>query len=326
MKKIFCIKILIWLIFTSEIFSIDTPFFYKGARPTAMGDAFTAISDDENSISYNPAGIIDINENKIAIAGKLFTYDFSNENYTNNYASFTLIYAKSFGIHIFYTLSGDKILLQPDKIFLYEGLKITAAFAHNISDLFYTGLSGNVIIQTGKPGGAEFDIGFIYKINKYIKTGLAIKNFISSGNFLILDDAGDVSMISYPVFLNLGISAKPFNFFLISFEIKNIFESEGFITDIRVNEKSKICLKRSYHLGGELNFLEDFFIMAGIKAGEDIFYLQLSDIYKMRYGISLGFGYRFKFIRINTGFVNDFREISNIKNPWQIYFSLTGDY
>jgi hypothetical protein len=33
------------------------PRFYRGVRPLGMGDAFTALADDENAIFYNPAGL-----------------------------------------------------------------------------------------------------------------------------------------------------------------------------------------------------------------------------------------------------------------------------
>jgi hypothetical protein len=33
------------------------PSFYRGVRPLGMGDAFTAIADDENALFYNPAGL-----------------------------------------------------------------------------------------------------------------------------------------------------------------------------------------------------------------------------------------------------------------------------
>jgi len=326
LKKIILILSILLFIFSFNFFAIDTPFFYKGARPAALGDAFTAVVDDENAISYNPAGLININENKIAIAGKLFSYNFLNENYTNNTLSFSLVYAKSFGIQIFYNLLGDKILLNPNKTFLYEGIKIIGAFAYDINDYLYIGLSGNVTIQTGKAGGVEFDSGLIYKFNKYLRTGLTIKNFINSGNFLILDDAGNVEIISYPIFLNWGISANPFDFFLLSFEIKNIFEAESFFTDDETECKKSLIFKRSYHIGAEFNFLENYFFMMGLETMEYIYNFENLNTYKMRNLVSSGMGYNLKFIRINASIANDFREIFNTKNPWQIYLSIAGDY
>lgn len=36
------------------------PRFYRGVRPLGMGDAFTAVVDDENALFYNPAGLSNI--------------------------------------------------------------------------------------------------------------------------------------------------------------------------------------------------------------------------------------------------------------------------
>lgn len=35
----------------------ELPLFYEGVRPLGMGGAFTAVSDDENAMLYNPAGL-----------------------------------------------------------------------------------------------------------------------------------------------------------------------------------------------------------------------------------------------------------------------------
>lgn len=42
---------------SSHAFARAYPNFYRGIRPLGMGDAFTAISDDENALFYNPAGL-----------------------------------------------------------------------------------------------------------------------------------------------------------------------------------------------------------------------------------------------------------------------------
>jgi len=39
----------------------------SGARPVAMGGAFTGVADDENSLYYNPAGIASMNRNGVIL-------------------------------------------------------------------------------------------------------------------------------------------------------------------------------------------------------------------------------------------------------------------
>ena len=45
---------------SSHAFAKAYPNFYRGVRPLGMGNAFTAISDDENALFYNPAGLAEI--------------------------------------------------------------------------------------------------------------------------------------------------------------------------------------------------------------------------------------------------------------------------
>lgn len=48
---------MIFLLFSFLLHCAEEPVFIRGIRPLAMGGAFIAISDDQNSIFYNPAGI-----------------------------------------------------------------------------------------------------------------------------------------------------------------------------------------------------------------------------------------------------------------------------
>ena len=52
---------------SSHAFARAYPNFYRGIRPLGMGNAFTAISDDENALFYNPAGLSDISALSVAL-------------------------------------------------------------------------------------------------------------------------------------------------------------------------------------------------------------------------------------------------------------------
>lgn len=57
--QIFC-PLLFLLVFAVLLFSQPTAanaVFYDGIRPLGMGNAFTAVADDENAVFYNPAGL-----------------------------------------------------------------------------------------------------------------------------------------------------------------------------------------------------------------------------------------------------------------------------
>jgi len=66
MKKIlFTITLLI----STTVYATEYDMLYRGARPMGMGGAFTAVSDDENALFYNPAGLnrIKPGEGKIVV-------------------------------------------------------------------------------------------------------------------------------------------------------------------------------------------------------------------------------------------------------------------
>lgn len=66
MKKIFY---LLLVLFAFSVSAAEYDMIYRGARPMGMGGAFTAVSDDENALFYNPAGLnrIKPGEGKIVV-------------------------------------------------------------------------------------------------------------------------------------------------------------------------------------------------------------------------------------------------------------------
>ncbi len=51
----------------------ELPTLYRGIRPLGMGDAFTAVSDDENALFYNPAGLkLETTDKRIEVLNPLF--------------------------------------------------------------------------------------------------------------------------------------------------------------------------------------------------------------------------------------------------------------
>jgi len=60
-KSLFSVVALISaILITSSASSSEISSFYRGIRPLGMGNAFTAIANDENSMYYNPAGLNNI--------------------------------------------------------------------------------------------------------------------------------------------------------------------------------------------------------------------------------------------------------------------------
>ena len=62
MNKLLCSIIVLtgFISITSTAYTAEISSFYRGIRPLGMGNAFTAIANDENSMYYNPAGLNNI--------------------------------------------------------------------------------------------------------------------------------------------------------------------------------------------------------------------------------------------------------------------------
>ena len=54
-----------------DIMAKQYPRLFRGVRPLGMGDAFTAVADDENALFYNPAGLSEISSFQIGIINPL---------------------------------------------------------------------------------------------------------------------------------------------------------------------------------------------------------------------------------------------------------------
>ena len=81
MKKIL-LTIVASLLFTTALYAQEYGMIYRGPRPMGMGGAFTAVSDDENAIFYNPAGLnrIKPGEGKISVLNPQVTMNTSAMN------------------------------------------------------------------------------------------------------------------------------------------------------------------------------------------------------------------------------------------------------
>ncbi|MEI8218495.1 MAG: hypothetical protein WCG51_05560 [Elusimicrobiota bacterium] len=55
-KRFICLSITATLL-SATVIAAETPVFFRGVRPLGMGGAFVALSDDQNAIFYNPAGL-----------------------------------------------------------------------------------------------------------------------------------------------------------------------------------------------------------------------------------------------------------------------------
>ncbi|MBI5179497.1 MAG: conjugal transfer protein TraF [Nitrospinae bacterium] len=64
--------------------AVENSSFYRGIRPLGMGDAFTALANDENAAFYNPAGLASVSEGKIEIFNPLIEVGSNTMSFYND--------------------------------------------------------------------------------------------------------------------------------------------------------------------------------------------------------------------------------------------------
>lgn len=71
-KLLSCLFVFLFALVTISCAGDERPSKYLGARPAAMGGAFSAVSDDENAFFYNPAGFADVTVSKFVLINPSF--------------------------------------------------------------------------------------------------------------------------------------------------------------------------------------------------------------------------------------------------------------
>ncbi len=68
MKKLLCcFPLLMPILFSSMLFADEYNYIYRGTRPMGMGGAFVAVSNDQNALFYNPAGLSNVPDRRLVL-------------------------------------------------------------------------------------------------------------------------------------------------------------------------------------------------------------------------------------------------------------------
>ncbi len=263
-----------FIIFAFELFALgggtSNADFLKigvGARPEAMGEAFTGVADDANAAFWNPGGIATIDRWNLTFMHLMWYqetyYEFASlvipiDNFTNIGLSFNYLGVPSFNstIDIFNNKMDNK-----DAPSSYD-MAITASFAHNFGNLYTKDFTiGNISLGAnityikrellGKqlPGFLLFDLGFIANITESMSAGLAIQDIGSSTG----EDNTPLS-VKFGASYNFVLS-KEFSI-LICGDINKPVDTK--------NPDYKVWFS---NLGTEIKFFEMLFLRGGYKIG-----------------------------------------------------------
>ncbi len=154
----------------------------SGSRASAMGGAFTAISDDASGTYYNPAGLINLEKQQLLLMHYPMHADtlYNSVSYAQPILDFGTV-----GLAV-YRLRTDGILVY-DSLDIYTGTtyleeyKATFSYARKLSEEFTA--AGNINMFTlafQKVNAMAFgaDVGLLYEPFDFLAVGLMLHNII----------------------------------------------------------------------------------------------------------------------------------------------------
>ncbi len=153
-----------------------------GARPMGMGGAYTAMSDDVNSVFWNPAGLTLMRDNQLTVM------------YTKQYGLIPYglgAYSHRFGFHNVaagFITSGNDVLRETTFITSYAavyklpllgntGVGMNVRYRHSS---FGNNEDGGENRIQGSADGAGMDLGFMWQIHKRTRIGIFARDILNS--------------------------------------------------------------------------------------------------------------------------------------------------
>lgn len=168
-----------------------------GARPVAMGSAFTGLADDVNAFTWNPAGLINASPKEFSF---MHLEHFQNirydslcyaRNWNGTAAGFGFGYLSSDGIAR--TLIDDDAYYgwRGDGYYGFRNSTLFAAVSRELSDGHSAGLLLRWLSETIEEhtaSGAAMDFGYLWALGKGVSVGLAAQNIGGAMKFIEADE------------------------------------------------------------------------------------------------------------------------------------------
>jgi len=177
------------------------------ARSSALGNTYTGLSDDLESLVMNPGGLYQLKCPQLSLLHMIYM-----EGVNLEYAAFGMPLPNNSGVVAFrieYLTSGD----IPRSLEINNGTDYTLSGSFNVSELlagvsYSTNVSGlgiginaNLLMETldtVSGTGLSFDVGVHYPLSKEVKAGLSAQNIglgflkLGNGNYPLLFRGGVV--------------------------------------------------------------------------------------------------------------------------------------
>jgi len=248
-----------------------------GARPVAMGGAFTGLADDVDAVYWNPAGLVNVKHLQQTFTHIKWLEEINVEHIA---LATRLTPLSSIGVGIEYVGMGD--IKRVDKsgndagYYSASDLAQTFSYARILKENIFVGGTFKMIsekIENESAGAFGLDAGVLYK-RKKITYGFAVKNLGTGLTFL-------KTPASLPLGLRLGASYSPRKQLMLVSDINMPFDDT-----------------LSIHIGGEYYGRKkgiDYALRAGINTSSLGYMGALS-------ALSLGFGAYFDKFELDYAF------------------------
>ncbi|MBI4656653.1 MAG: PorV/PorQ family protein [Elusimicrobia bacterium] len=260
-----------------------------GARPSAMGSAFTAVSNDANSIYYNPAGLAAMQKREVSFMHADWVL---GEKY--DFAAMAIPFGKvSAGISAAKMDHGEIQGRSSNRSSLggFEARDsvFSIALAQTVGNASSIGLGLKYLTSSIADYSASafaFDAGFLHKIDGMpVSVGIAVQNMGKGLKFINRRD-------SLPLSVKFGAAARVFKSVNLAVDFKRL-----------INEK-----ENSFSIGTEYNLLGNMFLRGGYNAK----ILNAHDASENLSGISGGVGFNLSNLQIDYAF-SPFGDIDTTK-------------
>ena len=240
-----------------------------GARSSAMGGAYTAVSDDSLAVNYNPAGLAWVSRKELS-----FSYARWLEEITCQQAAYVQTLGEKFtlAVQAGRVSSGDMEKIDDDGNSLgssydYTALQAGGSLAVKLLDSFSLGASAKFVredLDGHDAGAAAFDAGLMLRF-RYFNLGASASNI--GGELKLYQES-----FKLPSVYRAGAAVKPFEKLLVSADAVRNRDSDvvrpAFGAEYRWNGEGDIgamFLRAGYQSKRDKNAGEGFSFGAGLE-------------------------------------------------------------
>ncbi|MCE5300777.1 MAG: PorV/PorQ family protein [Spirochaetia bacterium] len=186
-----------------------------GARPAAMGNAFTAVADDSSAIYYNPAGLSLIKAQELSL---LYYQLYEGALYNSAAYGQTLLDFGTLGAAFYLysagTISGYDSNDKKTGDFAFREYKAVVSYAAHIEKVLRLGVAVNVINSAmGKENstGIGADAGLLYEPFDFLRLGFMARNLFRPVQSLGTENEGMPQVYTLGILLKQAFGAVNVN-------------------------------------------------------------------------------------------------------------------